>query len=105
VATFYITCRTLAFTPGCRHEHVASVHYHETDPQDPQQDPQRVHSANREEMIALLKKPGNEAFTYARDSSTAPVRIRRCSRGIEYLTSAPDNTKRNNLDELPFCSW
>jgi hypothetical protein len=104
MATYYITCRTLALTPDCWHEHVASINYRDLQSQDPL----KAWSAKRLEMIALLKQPGNEAFTYAPDGSTARVLIRRCSGGVEYLTTEPDTTdktKENNLDELPLCSW
>lgn len=99
MSTFYITCRTVAWTPGCTHQHVASVGYRETRGADP-----GPKAATREEMIALLKIPGNEAYSYVDALTMAKVVIHTCRNGVEYLTTKPDATKIDNLEELPFCS-
>lgn len=101
MATYHITCRTLALTPDCWHEHVASVRYRDAHSRAQL----KAGTAKRLEMIALLQQPGNEAFIYAPDGTTARVVIRTCSGGVEYLTTESDTTNENNLDELPLCSW
>ena len=98
MATFIITCRTMAWTPGCTHQHVASVGYYN------EKTPTKRESKTRKEMIALLRVPGNEAFTRAADGTTARVVIHTCNGTVEYLTTLRDSTRINNLDELRDCS-
>ncbi|MGO8947861.1 MAG: DUF3892 domain-containing protein [Ktedonobacterales bacterium] len=94
----------MAWTPGCNHQHVSSVSYHNAQSQVPIQRLSATRTNTRQQMITLLKQAGNEASTYACHSSTARVLIQKCNSGIEYLTTEPDVTKVNNLDELPLCS-
>lgn len=99
MATFYITCRTMAYV-SCRHEHVKSVCFFTTETGQPKR-----FTATREEMIQLLAQ-GNTAETYPDPATVRPasVYVVHCSRGVPYLTTYPDATKANNLDELKICT-
>ena len=99
MATLYITCRTMAYTPGCGHEHVRSVAYLSTEDNGT-----RLHSATREEMVTRLQSGQDTAFTHPDGAPGAQVRVARCSGGVLCLTTYPDDTKVNNLDKLKLCS-
>lgn len=48
-------------------------------------------------------KNNDEEFYTLKDGARAPVKARKTDQGTKYLTTRPDNTIVNNLDELDSC--
>lgn len=96
MATRFITCRTLG-TSRCSdgYKHVARVGH--TDSEG------HIGTASLQEMLDWLAKLNNAAYTKAPDGTMAQVRPKVCECGIIYLTSKPDSSRADNLDNLPNC--
>jgi hypothetical protein len=95
MVNYTITCRTMsAYTNSCGYKHVSRVGVYAGS--------SYLGTMTREEMVAKLKA-GQTAETKGQNGSTAKVYIKSCKCGTEYLTTVPDNTKVDNLDNLPNC--
>jgi Protein of unknown function (DUF3892) len=91
----YITCRTLASSPcSNRYYHIAQVRWVKDDGQSG--------SATRQEMVDWLADAINEAYTRAPSGQEARVHTLTCG-DHQYIETYPDNTKVDNLRELPNC--
>ena len=96
MAVVHIYCRTLARAP-CRngYYHIADVGWVTVDGT-----PGR---STRQAMVDWLRADlNNEAFSQVRGGQTARVYVVTCG-DHPYIETFVDNTKRDNLRELPYC--
>jgi hypothetical protein len=93
--TFVITRRRMAALP-CGHQHVEIVAYYiDGQPGQP------VQYLSRDRMVAALEAETVQAVTEDSSGKRAPIYIRYCHSGVEWLSTRPDGTPTDNLDNLP----
>jgi hypothetical protein len=89
-ALYIITCRTLSETCGSGYQHIATVGW------------SGKSQMSRQQMVDRLRA-GDSAETRGTDGRRATVVVRQCSCGTAYLTTRPDSSTQDNLDNLPSC--
>lgn len=98
MARFHIVCSDLS-SEKCAAEgyrHIARVGYRRAD--------RRIEIKSREQMVQLLEDSDNSAYTTG-GGDTAEVRVHECSKcGTQFLKTDPDDTKADNLRNLPDCT-
>lgn len=79
---------------ACGHRHVASVKYTLNG---------TSYTKTREQMIPIVNDSDNTVKTQGTNGSSARVYVRKCAGDTQYLTTDPDSTKLDNLDNLSDC--